>query len=615
MRTSRHFLLIVAVLIPAFSYGQYYNDRALEKSFEQTDFFFRPSFLNPYAIGGFGRSAPGLVDDPLLNLELNPAYLIRATEGNGYGYLDFRSSRLSEESYDYYYPYAEYGRLDAAESADVVPSADLGLRYPGYYIDSRKILEPAFSGAYLFQPFARAMPNLRLGVTYQVLFQDDHYRSVPQDIYRTEVGADYNGTRTPTDIPIIDRYSGADAMREVGHFVTAYAGYALTKNAQLGVRVSRTVFDRNGDFGSQNLWNGYGVHQGDSFWRHFEGRSQDYGHWDLSGGLNVQLSRKVLAGLSGGYLTGNASQVLSRADSSFYSYGNPERDPDANRYFQSGFTDQHWAHDGHTRYAGANLEIKLRKKRTLNLNYRYLRENVDLTSQSALADTAFSSYRYTYDGQTSAHESTYAVDDVRSGGGTRTGNIHQGGASLRWQVDRKTRLHFGAFLQRHIRDTQTEEAVEAGRFTDYFNQYNGTEEAYNQSIDEQKILQWNFQAKTTRVEIPVLLYRSVSKTVDLMFGINRNMTAWRIEDQTLARFDFRTVSENGETRVEDNFGERFTEPVEQRSEVETALLAGLIVSPSAAFDVRVMLAPNYRNTAYGTTMREFQGWISFNLNL
>ena len=60
MRILRYCLPLVLAATSLF--GQYYGERALEKSFETTDFFFRPSYYNPYGMNGFGNATPGLID-------------------------------------------------------------------------------------------------------------------------------------------------------------------------------------------------------------------------------------------------------------------------------------------------------------------------------------------------------------------------------------------------------------------------------------------------------------------------------------------------------------------------------------------------------------------------
>ena len=68
------FVLIGVILLPVQTFGQYYSERVLEKSFERSNYFFAPNYLNPYSLTTFGTTTPGLIDDPLLNMIVNPAH-------------------------------------------------------------------------------------------------------------------------------------------------------------------------------------------------------------------------------------------------------------------------------------------------------------------------------------------------------------------------------------------------------------------------------------------------------------------------------------------------------------------------------------------------------------
>lgn len=89
-------LIISALLlfVLVFSvYGQYYGERVLEKSFEQTEFFFTPSYLNPFGIRGFNTVSAGLINDVLLNLQINPANLSMNSDTPNYIYIDILRMR------------------------------------------------------------------------------------------------------------------------------------------------------------------------------------------------------------------------------------------------------------------------------------------------------------------------------------------------------------------------------------------------------------------------------------------------------------------------------------------------------------------------------------------
>jgi hypothetical protein len=112
-----------------------------------------------------------LLDDPLQNLAVNPA-LVRIDSGRqGYLYTDFRSARTIADPSSYY-PVPLY----ANTVSDIAMS-----RYSSYYLNTRRVLEPIFSGAYLGLPFPKMLPTFVIGASYQLMLQDDKYYDVPQD--------------------------------------------------------------------------------------------------------------------------------------------------------------------------------------------------------------------------------------------------------------------------------------------------------------------------------------------------------------------------------------------------------------------------------------------------
>jgi hypothetical protein len=66
-------------------YAQYFGERVLEKSFEHTDFFFTPSYVVPYGIATFRSTMVGLLDDPFLNLAVNPSNNYKYSLNTHYG--------------------------------------------------------------------------------------------------------------------------------------------------------------------------------------------------------------------------------------------------------------------------------------------------------------------------------------------------------------------------------------------------------------------------------------------------------------------------------------------------------------------------------------------------
>ena len=103
-----HLLLLALPLMGTASFAQYNAENVMEKSFERMDFFFSANTLNPYGMGNFTTATPGLIDDPLLNLIVNPAYGYHDSTRNTYVFLDFRNTRVERDTYSNYYPRLYY---------------------------------------------------------------------------------------------------------------------------------------------------------------------------------------------------------------------------------------------------------------------------------------------------------------------------------------------------------------------------------------------------------------------------------------------------------------------------------------------------------------------------
>ncbi|MCK5572561.1 MAG: hypothetical protein KAJ12_07360, partial [Bacteroidetes bacterium] len=201
--------IIATFLFSSHLAAQYWGERVLEKSFERTEFFFTPSYLNPYGIGTFESVTPGLLEDPLLDFIVNPAWIRLDSLQWSYLYMDFRTARTVTEQPSWYHPPYLYGGQVAMDA----------MYYPQVYMNTRRELEPVFSGAVMGRPAQEIVPELIVGLTYQLVLQDDKYYSIPQDIYKTTAGYDYSGARAAAaeSLPIVDKYSGKDNISQTGH--------------------------------------------------------------------------------------------------------------------------------------------------------------------------------------------------------------------------------------------------------------------------------------------------------------------------------------------------------------------------------------------------------------
>lgn len=602
-------ILLITFYFSNLVFSQYYGEIVLEKSFERMDFFFVPNYLNPYGLSNFVTTTPGLIDDPLLNLVINPANIYSDSSTKTYFYLDFRNTRIKEGRDQFYYPMP---MLDYRESF----SYDR-IYYPTYYIQTRKALEPVFSGAFLSRPFKSIFKGLFIGLTYQAIFQNEGYYAVPQDIYRSNIGYDYAGNRTleSSDIPITDRYSGTDDMRQMGHFISFYTGYEFSPKLQIGFKANRTFFNRDGSFGSNNFWENASRYEYNSVRYDIRSRKQDYDHWDFSAGINFNLSDRTKWGLHAGYLFGDATQSMNQEDSSLYKSGEIDMGTDWSFYRKTGSTVQDWDHEGQTYYGGMNLNFQLDASKSLVFHYTYHRSTTDIVLSSNVIDTSYSNYRHQWSDGYYHGQWDYALQDIRNGTGEWINKILRFMGALQWQIEKTKKLHIGLNLEYQQREINTDEQVLANRHSRsyYISTYDPDGRTYYNATNEDKNLLWDFKANVVNFQIPIIFTWKVSESIELLFGLNRKMTNWEIDDITLAIFKYREQTTDTITVRKENFGERYTQPRETRSDIQTTMLGGITISPSKLFNVRLLAVPNFTNTYAGTTLREFQWWIGVSL--
>jgi len=147
----------------------------------------------------------------------------------------------------------------------------------------------------------------------------------------------------------------------------------------------------------------------------------------------------------------------------------------------------------------------------------------------------------------------------------------------------------------------------------YNSSYNPYLQNYFDATKEDKNLLWEFKANVINFQIPIIFTWKITDAVEILIGLNRKMTNWDIDDMTLAIFKYRETTSDTVTTTKTNFGERYTEPSERRSDVQTTMLGGITISPSKFFNVRLLAVPNFTNTYAGTTLKEFQWWIGISL--
>jgi hypothetical protein len=589
-------------MIPSHLAAQYWGEQVLEKEFEQTDFFFKPSNLLPYGLGSFKSTTLGILNDPLQELAVNPALLKTDSAHRAYLYFDFRSARtIIDESKNHIMPWMS--------NASVI---DGTRSYPWMYLNTRRELEPVFSGAVMGVPLPDVLPALILGGTYQLVLQDEKYYDVPQDIYQSVMGSDFSGNKVEaaSSLPIVDRTSGDDNMHQKGHFISTFGRIEIPTFGSVGMKLGRVLFDRSGEVGSTNLWSEYSNPSGaTSSWSNRESRSQSYNHWELTGGAEIMLSGKTSLGVSLGQLWGKATQSLRRANLSYYNYPSPSN---GSLYFSNGDTQQDWGHDGSSLLYGMELTSHINPVHTLRFMYQHEKGDIDLSLRSGIRDTSFSTYSYTYLDtlRTSVYDSF--LRDARSGSGKQIMTTDRAMVNVQWQMDERTNLSIGVQYEWQKMNINTTENVLASMLSEsesnYYEYYR-----WISGSDQSKDLHWAFTSEKGSLHIPVFLTMKVSDALSVLLGLNRSMISSKVTEVTLAATRYNQSNYNGVISRNENYGERYTTPSETVSDVRTTFLAGITAAPSKEFRVRLLVVPQFRDTYDGSRLEGLQWWISINI--
>jgi len=478
--------------------------------------------------------------------------------------------------------------------------------YPRLYVNTRRELEPVFSGAVIARPLPSLSNDLYIGATYQMIMQDEKYYDIPQDIYRAVAGYDYSGREAAAaaNIPIVDKYSGMDNMHETGQFASGFVRFGLPFGLDVGAKISRVIFSRSGSFGSTNLWQYSPYSTGTSLWSNLEARDQDYAHWDVGGGIGLRINERLTLGVTGGYLWGNATQALHSNDSSFYASSSASYNSYYNR---SGNTLQEWRHDGTTTYYGADLRAQLSPAVMFTFYYQNQRANVDIGLGSNVLDTSYSTSSWDNSTPGTSFSRSY-LSDTRNGWGKQKLTTNRIAATVQWEINQRVSLSIGAFWDWQEQSINTSEAVLASSRSRYWYADGSYDYSYGQ--EESKSLFWTFRTKRINFQIPIFLSVKATEALEVMFGLDRAAAWWRIDDVTLALYQSRYSMYNGQEQRGENFGERYTEPREEISDIRTTFLAGVAVSPVENLKLRLFMVPNFHDTFDGSELEQLQWWIT-----
>ncbi len=595
---------VFALLANASVWAQYNQESVTEKNFDESALFFQSSFLNTFGLERYQDISVGLIDEPFLNLQLNPALLPNLGNRHAYLYVDFRGERT--ESIDRRIVYPLYA--DVAFSSTILP--DVRGR-----TEAGNEPEPFLSLGALAYPFGKSQHFL-IGGTLQLIHEKTPFYTTPYWIYYGRFGVDAFGNNAAerSDIPIIDRQSGTDEMFVDGQLYSGYAGIQLSDQLSAGVSLNGVNFDRDGEylfanrspFGTVDPWRSQNYNSRE--------RSQNYSHIDLNGGIQYHFLAGWSAGVKIGQLDGDAAQVFNSVDSSRYDYDQTQSPNNRSHNYNRFITNQRWDQDGQTRYARFNLQGRIGKNARVRSYFRLAKTDIDVLNQSTISDTGFyeSHYVWNADDEYSSRFNS-AFSDVRSGSGTRDYTAQQGLINFEWQLTSKNTLTTGLYYSRNHQEIFTSEPVVSSRFSEgfsYSSNYNPDTSFHSNSLAEDKEVEWNYDATTWSVQIPVLSYFQLNDRWLVMVGVNHVEKSWDIREQTTAFFNERVSMENGVMRTERNFAERYTQPRQRRSEEFTDVITSIEARLSDQFKVNLLINPDFKDS-----FRIAQWWLTFKTTL
>jgi len=594
--------LLLLLLVPSVCYGQYNQERTTEQSFEQSGLYFKSHFLNTHGLLRFRDVAVGLIDDPFLDLHLNPANLPKISGANTLLYFDFRGDRTEAEIITRYY---------------AVPY-DYMIYRPDrrWHSVTRQEPEPIFSLGLLAYPFRDKLEKLFVGGTYQIIYKEEPYYTVPIWIYDPRFGYDAFGEKSDPEvdnIPVQERYYGEDELSTQAHLFSAFAGYPLSERADLGISFNTVSHSRDGgyinsradEYGKTNDWD----------YRTYEerARDQEYNHFDINGGLRYAVSRDFTAGIKVGYLTGEADQSSHVVDSSMHARDDSLHQANWYYRYSRSVTDKQWNRDGQTWYTRLNFDHQLERGKRVSAYYRYSKSDVDLQNSSQISKSSDHASRSIYrDTEYRSHGGSFTSDE-RAGTGNGEQRMHQAMVNLKWKLNRKSRVSLALFFSHNKNDLTSSEPVMADRWSDYhYTRKDTTTYTYNyyHRLIEVKRLQWQYHSTYWTVQIPVLLRHRFNRQFSLSLGVNRILKHWKISEQTTAYFTRRERTDNGDTKVETDFAERYTMPDKKFTEDYTAILASFEVAVSEEFKIRLMLDPETEGD-----LKINQWWLTFQLKM
>ncbi|MHC1738411.1 MAG: hypothetical protein AB9882_10410 [Ignavibacteriaceae bacterium] len=596
-------LFLILFLFSTLLFSQYYEERTSEQNSEQSDIYFRSHSLNPFGLSGFKAITAGFIDNPFLNLKINPADFTLPKGKDLYLYVDFRGDRQ-----------------EAWFDGDYVMPMDYTGGYSSVYLPDRRWItvsreepEPIISFGIILRPLSEVSEKFFVGGSYQFLRKNENYYDSPYGVYYYRYYYDSFGAANEIGqgVPVTDRYSGADEMTNVGHFLSFFTGYEFSDELKAGIGINGVIHSKEGEY--SNSYNGEYGSSNTEKWNSFqsEERAQDYKHIDLSLGVKYSPLSTFALGLKAGYLNGKGNQSYSYSGNNLSERNKPGVSSEWYYYFYDASTSQNWEKKGGTVYGGLDFQKRFKEDKVISGYYLYSSAKIDLTTNSVIKDTSNHNGRWVYNQEWYNYSGYSALSDIRTGTGERNIKTHEGMVNLKWKLNDNTTLSTGIYINNtNTKITSTEPASVYRVSSNSSATWQGNYNNYFQSRREEKTLVWEYMSDFTTIQIPVLLYFRLSDQWELMTGISRIANAWDIEDVTTAYFTKREKTDLDTSTTELNFGERYKMPRQRISEDLVKFLMSLKLNISDEFSARVMFEPEF-----DPYIRIAQWWFAIEANL
>ncbi|MEN8194823.1 MAG: hypothetical protein ABFS12_18525, partial [Bacteroidota bacterium] len=578
-------ILIICLLFPTIFFAQYWGERTTEQSFEQSDLFFKSHFLNTFGVKYFKDISVGMIDDPFLNLQLNPANTPDLGNKEIYVYLDFRGDR-TEEAIIENYAAPVYDALSS-----YAPPIDRR-----WHSETRTEPEPLVSLGMLTYPIESLSKKFYVGGTYQLLLKEESFYSMPIGIYNSQYYYDSFGreAHVKDSYHITDHHMGSDEMINEGHLYSAFAGYNFNDDLKIGLSINGVAHSRQGNHSNSFRSEYYNI---EDQWSNsdFTQRNQDYSHLDINTGIIYNLTSNFSSGIKFGVLSGNIDQNYIQEYSYFSQQNTPEESPEWNLHASNSSTVQNWNHDGNTYYFRVHFTRKLKGDNEASGFYRYGYSDINTSNHSVIDDTTYYSNRWNNE----THYGSSSVLDIRNGLGYRNRSAHEAMLNFKWLLSEKSMLTAGVYFNSNKTKIFTSEPVTVNRYSSY-------DQDNIQRLYEDKELSWEHESSEWSLQIPILFNFEFNEYFSMMIGLNRIFESWNITDVTTALFNERVRTENGEETKHTNFGERYFQPDRGITEDHTDIVTRFSAKPSDALKISLLLDPQFENS-----FRIAQWWLSF----